>query len=86
MYHDETILLMQKLLTQAFSPTHLEITNDSHRHIGHAGAQSGGGHFTVTISANVFQGKKLLACHRLIYAALGDLMQKKIHALKIRVC
>ena len=66
------------------APIELEIGDDSHAHAGHAGAKErGGGHFELMISSAQFIGKPLVARHRLIYAALGDLMQREIHALKI---
>lgn len=65
-------------------PTDLQIVDDSARHAGHAGArESGGGHFHLTIVSEAFQGKNPLARHRMVYAALSDLMQQRIHALQI---
>ncbi len=84
MPHDR-ISLMRARLTEALSPDYLEITDDSDKHIGHAGAQSGGGHFTVHIKSVAFEGKSLITSHRLIYQALGDMMKKEIHALKIQI-
>lgn len=75
---------MRERLTQALAPTVLNITDDSHRHAGHAGAQAGQGHFSVEVVSAVFVGKPPLARHRLVYAALGDMMQTDIHALAIR--
>lgn len=71
-------------LAQALEPTRLELIDDSHQHAGHAGARQGG-HFTVRIAAPGFAGKRPLECHRMIYAALGDLMQTDIHALSIEL-
>jgi BolA family transcriptional regulator, general stress-responsive regulator len=65
------------------APTHIEIVDDSAKHAGHAGARDGGGHYNLTIESAQFAGKSTLARHRLIYAALGDLMQREIHALAI---
>lgn len=78
----ERISLIQQRLTAAFSPTHLEITDQSHAHEGHAGAQQGG-HFTVHIVCAQFMGQTLLQRHRMVYAALGDLMNQAVHALSI---
>ncbi len=61
----------------------LEVTDDSHRHAGHAGARDGRGHFSVTIVSPAFAGMAPLARHRAVYAALGDMMQTDIHALAI---
>jgi BolA family transcriptional regulator, general stress-responsive regulator len=68
----------------ALSPTQLDITDDSASHAGHAGAKSGGGHFFLTIVSEQFVGKLTLARHRMIYDALGDMMQREIHALSIK--
>lgn len=80
----DRIALIRDRLTAAFSPTKLDIIDDSHKHAGHAGARHGG-HFTVTITSEAFAGKKLLQRHRLVYDALADAMQGgEIHALSIR--
>ncbi len=71
-------------LALALEPTYLELIDDSHQHAGHAGGGQGG-HYTLRIAAPVFAGKKQLACHRMIYAALGSLMQTDIHALSIDI-
>ncbi|MCO7226366.1 BolA family transcriptional regulator [Pleionea sp. CnH1-48] len=76
---------MQARLTQALSPSQLNIIDESHKHIGHAGAKSGKGHFVVQISSSAFEGKRPLQCHRLIYDALGDMMDTDIHALSIQI-
>lgn len=65
------------------APTHLEVVDDSAKHAGHAGAAGGGGHYNLSIESSQFAGKSTLARHRLIYAALADLMQHEIHALAI---
>ena len=74
---------MRGLLTAAFDPVELAITDDSHKHAGHEGARDGRGHFTVRIVSPVFAGKAPLARHRAVYAALGEMMQTDIHALAI---
>ncbi len=75
---------IRAVLTQALAPTALELIDDSHQHAGHAGARQGG-HYTLRIAAPAFAGLRPVACHRLIYAALGELMQTDIHALAIEV-
>ena len=75
--------MIRERLTIALSPTSLDIIDDSHKHIGHAGAAAGGGHFTVHIVAEAFAGQSLIQRHRLVYKALGDAMQGEIHALSI---
>jgi BolA family transcriptional regulator, general stress-responsive regulator len=71
-------------LEAAFAPDVLEVVDDSHRHIGHAGAASGQGHFNVRIVSAAFVGITPVARHRAVYAALGGLMQTDIHALSIQ--
>lgn len=71
-------------LMNALQPSHLEITDQSHLHAGHAGAKEGKGHFAVEITSAAFAGKSLIHRHRLVYDALGDLMQTDIHALSIK--
>lgn len=66
------------------APQQLEILDESHKHAGHAGARSGGGHFKLTIVSSLFDGKGLLQRHRMVYDALGSAMQTDIHALTIK--
>ena len=80
----ERIARMRALLEQAFAPERLEIRDDSHRHVGHAGARDGHGHFTLEIRSAAFAGMAPLARLRAVYAALGAMMQDDIHALAIR--
>lgn len=68
---------------QALQPTQLDILDDSAAHAGHAGAATGRGHFRVKIVSPAFKGLPLIARHRKVYHALGDLMQTDIHALSI---
>jgi BolA protein len=62
----------------------IAIRDDSHLHVGHPGAKSGLGHFHVTIRSERFSGVGPIDRHRLVYDALGELMQTDIHALSIR--
>ncbi|NOX76694.1 MAG: BolA family transcriptional regulator [Gammaproteobacteria bacterium] len=80
---ERTVMIRDKLTT-AFAPQQLDIIDESHLHAGHPGARSGGGHFVVTIVSSAFDGKNLLARHRLVYDVLGDAMQTEIHALSIK--
>ncbi|MBK8285935.1 MAG: BolA family transcriptional regulator [Ahniella sp.] len=75
---------MRAKLTEALAPTTLDIIDDSHKHVGHAGARDGRGHFTVHVTSSAFAGLSLLARHRAIYAALGGMMDTDIHALAIK--
>lgn len=75
-------LIVQKLA--ALSPEALDVLDESGKHIGHAGASGGGGHYQVFIVSPRFAGRPLQARHRMIYEALGTLMQREIHALAIK--
>ncbi|PCI40088.1 MAG: BolA family transcriptional regulator [Thiotrichales bacterium] len=74
---------MRVLLNAALLPDTLNIIDESHKHVGHAGAKSGAGHFKIIISAKSLLGKPKLQVHRLIYKALASMMPKDIHALSI---
>ncbi len=75
--------LLRRRLESRFAPTLLLIEDESHLHAGHAGAAQGHGHFRVTIVAEAFRGVSPVARHRLVYAAVDDLMKTDIHALSI---
>lgn len=81
----ECIQQIEARLTDALHPTHLLIEDESHQHIGHKSAPAGSGHYRVEIAAPGFAGLSRLEQHRLVYDALGNLMQREIHALKIIV-
>lgn len=77
---------IEKRLREAFAPTHLDIIDDSRSHAGHAGArESGGGHFFAVIVSPLFEGCSLVARHKRVYEALGDLMKSDIHAFSMKV-
>ena len=61
----------------------MQIVDESHKHVGHAGA-SQGGHFQVIIVSKAFEGKKLLESHRMVYQALEP-VKPSIHALGITI-
>ncbi len=75
---------MTQLLEASLSPFELLIQDDSHLHAGHAGSQSGLGHFMVKIKSEKFEGLLPLKRHQLVYQALGDMMKTDIHALAIK--
>jgi BolA protein len=79
----DRVALIEEQLRAALMPESLDIIDDSIAHSGHAGARDGG-HFTVQIVSSAFIGKTLLQRHRLVNAALADLMRQEIHALSIR--
>jgi stress-induced morphogen len=75
-------------LQQAFSPSFLEIQNDSAQHAGHnaLARTHGETHFTLTIVAEAFSELSRIKRHQLIYTTLKEEMAYKngIHALVIR--
>jgi BolA protein len=76
---------MQARLIAALAPTHLELIDDSEKHRGHAGHTGAGeSHFTLIIESARFAGQSRVAMQRAVYAALGDLMESRVHALAIR--
>ena len=79
---DRAALIEHRLRT-ALAPERLVIVDDSAAHAGHAGARDGG-HFTVQIVSATFAGKTPIQRHRLVHAAVADLMRREIHALSIR--
>ena len=74
---------IRALLTAALAPSLLELTDDSALHAGHAGAASGGGHYSVKIVSPRFEGLRLVMRHRLVYDSVHDMMHTEIHALAI---
>ena len=72
-------------LNSALSPTQIELTDDSEQHRGHGGYNPAGeSHFSLRIESAVFAGKNRVQRQRMVYAALGDLMRERVHALSIR--
>ncbi len=68
----------------ALSPVAIELEDESAQHAGHAGSRpSGGSHWRLAIVSEAFRGKSAVARHRMVYEALGDLMKRDIHALRI---
>ncbi|WP_108651550.1 BolA family protein [Dongshaea marina] len=69
---------IEQKLTEALSPSHLEVINESHMHRGPADAES---HFKVIIVSEAFAGKRLLARHKQVNQILADELAGIIHAL-----
>jgi BolA protein len=74
---------IRQRLIEALAPLELDVADESHRHVGHAGAADGRGHFRVRLVSSHFAGLTPIARHRAVYTALGELMQTDIHALAI---
>ena len=76
---------MLRRLNSALSPTQVDLIDDSEQHRGHGGYNPAGeSHFTLRIESLAFAGKNRVERQRMIYAALGDLMESRVHALSIR--
>jgi BolA protein len=70
-------------LIECLSPTGCILEDESHKHKGHPGAASGGGHYRLKIISVKFEGQSALKRHQLVYDCLRDFMQLEIHALSI---
>lgn len=75
-------------LNAAFRPSALSVSDDSHRHAGHAGAVAADGsegetHFTVRIVSETFAGLSRVERQRRVYAVLAEEMQGRVHALSL---
>ena len=76
---------MLRRLNSSLHPTRIELIDDSEQHRGHGGYNPAGeSHFNLTIESPAFAGKGRVERQRLVYAALGDLMRERVHALTIR--
>ena len=78
--------VIRSRLTDALSPTELEVINDSHRHAGHAGDDgTGESHWHVVIASDGFKGQSRIARHRAVHGALGPDVMRRIHALQLTI-
>jgi BolA protein len=76
---------MLRKLRSALDPTRIELVDDSEQHRGHGGYNPAGeSHFSLMIESPAFSGKSRVERQRMIYAALGELMENRVHALSIR--
>lgn len=86
---NSTAGILQDRIAKALAITVLEIEDETHLHEDHLQGPKllearGGGHFSATIVAAEFEGLPLVQRHRLVYAAVGDLMGGKVHALSMK--
>ena len=79
---DPTVALIEQRLA-ALEPELIQIYDESAEHVGHAGAASGGGHYQLIVVSRRFEGQPRVTRHRLVYQAVGDLMQRQVHALAV---
>jgi BolA family transcriptional regulator, general stress-responsive regulator len=82
--HAHPVEVAMRARLAALEPLALELEDESAQHAGHAGSRpSGGSHWRLAIVSEAFRGKNAVARHRMVYEALGDLMKRDIHALRI---
>ena len=76
---------IRDILTETFSPSALEVIDDSHKHAGHAGASpEGETHYTIKITSPNFAGQSRVTTQRAILAALKPEFETGLHALSIK--
>lgn len=76
--------IIREKLTKSLNPSVLEVVNESHLHVGHAGHDGvGDSHFRVKVVSNAFAGMNRIAAQRLVYQILEMEIKNGIHALSI---
>lgn len=80
---EQRVATIEHMLHAALAPDELLVKDQSHLHVGHAGAKEGKGHFEIMIVSDQFSGVNRIARHRMVYDALGVFMDSDIHALRI---
>jgi BolA protein len=76
---------IRRKLQEAFDPERLEVSDESHKHAGHAGAPDGGeSHFDVVITAAAFKGRSRVLRQRDVYSVLKDELSGPVHALSVK--
>ncbi|MDG3087370.1 BolA/IbaG family iron-sulfur metabolism protein [Vibrio hannami] len=72
--------VIESKLQSAFSPSHLQVLNESYLHNVPPGSES---HFKVVVVSEEFEGLRLIARHRKVNATLSEELEEAIHALSI---
>jgi BolA protein len=80
---EDRVARIEALLRERLDATDVQVIDESHQHRGHAGAAGGAGHFRVVVVSPRFAGLSLVQAQRLVYAAVGEMMDGEIHALAI---
>jgi BolA protein len=76
---------IREALMIALEPTRLDVVNESHMHAGHASSPgTGESHFRVLVVSPLFKGMSRVERHRMVNAALADLLRHKVHAMAIK--
>lgn len=81
---------IERKLTAAFAPSTLDVSDESHRHAGHAGAARADGgvgetHFHVRMVTASFEGVSRVERQRRVHAVLADELNGPVHALSLRL-
>lgn len=77
--------LIETRLREAFTPSTLVVSDESHLHAGHSGSREGGEtHYRIEVVSDVFAGKSRVETHRLVNAALSEAFDRGLHALAIK--
>ena len=80
---EDRVQRIEARLRERLAATDVQVVDESHKHRGHAGAAGGAGHFRVTVVSPRFAGLSLVQAQRLVYEAVGEMMDGEIHALAI---
>jgi BolA protein len=80
---EDRLQRIEARLREKLEASDVQVVDESHKHVGHAGAAGGAGHFRVTVVSPRFAGLSLVQAQRLVYEAVGEMMDSEIHALAI---
>jgi len=88
MTHESVVMSIAETITAkleaAFSPSHLNVQDESALHHGHAGHREGGEtHFRVSIVSAKFEGLTRIERHRAVHAVLDPELKSRVHALAL---
>ena len=75
---------LEQRLRERLDATHVEVIDESHLHVGHAGARDGGGHYRAVIVSEQFAGLGRVKAQQLVYSVVDDWMGQEIHALSMK--
>jgi BolA protein len=67
-------------LTAALSPSQLEVVNESYMHSVPVNSET---HFKVVVVSPMFEGKRSVARHQMIYRCLNEELEGPVHALAL---
>lgn len=85
MNSEEKLNIIRDRLQDEYSPSFLNVIDESEKHKGHPGHQGGGRHFAIEICAPSLTELTRVSAHQKIYSLLSDMMATEIHALRIKI-